>query len=60
LLQSLLYLGIVFWLRFIIIDTLAHIEDTARPADAVMNKFFGNTTLTAGLQSFFSMISFAI
>ena len=60
LLQRLFYLGVVFWQWPIIINALAHIEYTARPADTVTNKFFGNRSLTAGLQSFFSMISLAI
>ena len=34
--------------RPVVINALAHIQDTARPADAVMGKFLADTSLTAG------------
>ena len=33
----------------VIVHTLAHVEDTARPADTVMGKFIGDGSLPAGL-----------
>jgi hypothetical protein len=58
--KGLLDLAVILWQRTVIINALAHVKDTARPADAVMGKIFANASLAAGPQSFFSMISFAI
>ena len=58
--KCLLYIAVIFWQRTVIIYALAHVKDTARPADAVMGKILSDASLSAGPQSFFSMISLAI